>query len=97
MSLVDSPVPEHLTPVALDVGNDEVLPVHFWCDAGKGILDKLDEKLANGEITQEQYDKMTEKKPGFAKEKMHPKKGFGRGKGICPQMKRNEAEASEGK
>ena len=58
---------------------------------------KLDEKLSNGEITQEQYDKMTEKKPGFAKEKMHPKKGFGRGKGICPQMKRNEAEASEGK
>ena len=58
---------------------------------------KLDEKLANGEITQEQYDKMIEKKPGFAKEKMHPKKGFGRGKGICPQMKRKEAEASEGK
>lgn len=57
---------------------------------------KLDEKLANGEITQEQYDKMMEKKPGQGREKMKPDKGkgFGRGKGRCPEMKKPDMEAS---
>ena len=57
---------------------------------------KLDEKLANGEITQEQYDKMIEKKPGQGREKMKPDKGkgFGRGKGRCPEMKKPDMEAS---
>ena len=46
VGLVDSPVSEHLTPVALDVSDNKLFPVHFWGDTSEGVLDELDEELA---------------------------------------------------
>ena len=46
VSLVDPPVPERLGPVALDVGDDELLTLHVRADSGERVLDQLDEEFA---------------------------------------------------
>ena len=46
VGLVDPPVTELLASVALDVSDNQVLPLHVWADAGESVLDELEEELA---------------------------------------------------
>ena len=46
VGLVDPPVAELLASVALDMGDDEVFPLHVRANARKSVLDELDEELA---------------------------------------------------